>query len=170
MMEVALRLEAEHEEIALLALFDPDPEHEVPLRSRLAQHVRELRGLTLSEKTAFFRRKTAPLVERLKRVFVGAPATAIAYEALHRAKWANKEWLQRFPTALFLSQPRYAPEVARAEAVRAWTRRSRALTIVDLPGDRLSAFAEPNVRVAGERLTQCLELARTSRTTRFERP
>jgi thioesterase domain-containing protein len=160
MLETALRLRAMKEDVGLLALIDPDPEDDVPIAVRIVHHLRALKRLDVAEHAAQLWQRAGSLVSTLRRMAKGPTQAELQYATLYETRWARGRRTYPFPTALLLSQPRYQGTPRSRDSVTpATATTSEDLTILELPGNPVSSFQEPLVRVSAELLARCFELA-----------
>jgi amino acid adenylation domain-containing protein len=161
MLEVARRLHSTDGGVGLLVLVDPDPERDVPISARVMHHLRQLEGLGIREKAWFLRRKTEGAFRVFRSMLASRSKAMAEYEGLYNARWAKDSWREPFQTALFLTRSQFAQEHDNPH--RHWSKRAhRGVTVVELMGDRVTAFSEPHIRVAGARISHCLNAAQSS--------
>ena len=168
-VEIARQLSAVGEKIELLVLLDPDRPFPPTAVQSLLQHqvyrnahrLQDLINLPLEKRSAHVLKKTgrawARLTNRLRRQYDRQAFAAHQIESKNRS-YTVPEY--HGDIALFLAQKPDRAEMGLCPKQRAWERVARGrLDVYEVPGDHLSFFKEPNVRVLAGKLQRCLDTA-----------
>lgn len=186
--EVAQQLTTEGQEIALLALFEPQlpfsPERRANwfrfdlLSERLRFHFANLQHLEINEALRYLRDRSKTVIDRMKRR---------AWHTFHDARSRMRDGrLRNLGDILYLAASTYrtrpyAGRLALFQATnrpegRSWDQRlvwrdlATALEVHEVPGYHDSILLEPNVETVANRLSDCLYQTPVGRPNENERP
>ncbi len=179
--EMAQQLRTVGQEVALLALFDtPTPWAFTPnpLPLRLAGHLGNLRrfGFSYAEKKVGRRLKGLKKILSELRESVADPASATLADTdrlrLLLSTTADQYTLRTYPgrATLFvlakrdgMSDSLFDPALGKVDRQLGWGRvATGGVDVHEVPGEHVSIFREPNVKILAEKLTSCLDAARAA--------
>jgi thioesterase domain-containing protein len=172
--EMARELQARGKKVALLALLDtygPGYPKLLPLKDRMAIHLRNLLKADPSARLEYLRERIRINADRLGKAF-----RSLAYKLSLRMTGRPPQPMRKNVQAAHQQAVRdYAPEpydgeviLFRASAQRetwredrelGWSGLAAKLGVQEVPGNHTTVIAEPNVRVLARKLGECLDRA-----------
>ena len=171
--EMARQLRAEGQEIALLALLDTYPAQPARFVRRLAGHATNLRGLSFSEKFGYVAQKARFAPRKIKgRVW------RTIYDSLQKFGRTLPHVLHSVTEFNSLAAHRYVPQAydrrvtlfwacddlrASNDLVAGWRALATGgIEVQKIPGNHLNIIKEPHVAELANKLTECLQRARSA--------
>jgi thioesterase domain-containing protein len=150
---MARQLQAEGQQVGLLALFDTFPTSKgVPRLARLLKFLK----LPLSQKLEYVPWKVQEVKGRIERWTL--PSTLKAVRDAHRTA-ASRYVMRRYDGRITLFSP-FGRSLKDSDHRRAaWSHFANDVEIQEVTGDHRSMLGEPGVRTVAERLALCLERA-----------